>query len=91
MRSLAHPEAESRLQEAAPPRVGESSEEGTASAPSAARVASGQPAEPESEEGEEPLEPLEEEEEPEAEQVPGSDRSGFQVTCACPVRAPHPG
>lgn len=78
-----HREAESRLQEATPPRVSESSEEVTASVLSRANVASVQQSEPESEEGEEseeePEEQLEEEKETEAEGVPGSDRFSLQV------------
>lgn len=89
-----HREAESRLQEATPPRVSESSEEVTASVLSRANVASVQQSEPESEEGEEseeePEEQLEEEKETEAEGVPGSDRFSSQVTCAYPAFVPHP-
>lgn len=83
-----HPEAESGLQEAAPPSVGESSQEVTASAQSRANVASVPQCEQESEEGEESEEQQEEqqeeEEEPEPKGVIRSDRFGPQVTCACP-------
>nr|XP_019588589.1 PREDICTED: cyclic nucleotide-binding domain-containing protein 2 [Rhinolophus sinicus] len=82
-----HPEAESGLQEAAPPRVGESSQEVTASAQSPANVASVPQCEQESEEGEESEErqeeqqeeQQEEEEEPEPKGVIRSDRSRPQV------------
>lgn len=88
-----HQEAESWLQEAAPPRVGESSQEVTASAQSRASVASVPQCEQESEEGEEEeeeeqeeeqQEQQEEEEEPEPKGVIRSDRFRPQVTCACP-------
>lgn len=94
-----HREAESRLQEATPPRVSESSEAVTASVLSRASVASVQQSEPESEEGEESEEepeeqleePLEEEKEPPAQGVPSSDRLSPQVTCAYPALVLRPG